>query len=219
MASFLQGNSWGSGWDRNPGSHLFQRVASFLHSFRQIVSSGKQITVLISFREWLHSYYFVCMVANFWPLICSHLFQRVASFLLRELFSNNTAVWTVFSSLSESGFIPTLCAWAAETQQSSRGSHLFQRVASFLRNLIFLLLQRGCDCVLISFREWLHSYIAAPFFCCSLVIWFSSLSESGFIPTKSDFSSSSKGLRLRSHLFQRVASFLHCSSLFFVALL
>ena len=37
-------------------SHLFQRVASFLH-IRATVKKDKRVAVvLISFREWLHSY-------------------------------------------------------------------------------------------------------------------------------------------------------------------
>ena len=66
---------------RLQSSHLFQRVASFLHLIKEIVVSLTRLS--------------------------SHLFQRVASFLpeFKEMFVNNTAVW--FSSLSESGFIPT----------------------------------------------------------------------------------------------------------------
>jgi len=116
------------------GSHLFQRVASFLHkdvlnSFRQALAD-----VLISFREWLHSY-----VA---------IYRRRSIQLLRR-----------FSSLSESGFIPT----------SS-----FRHCAYYIKK----------ELVLISFREWLHSYIL------SLVNVF-------------------QPRIVGSHLFQRVASFLH----------
>ncbi len=115
-------------------------------------------TVLISFREWLHSY--MSWVQVFRPTKPgSHLFQRVASFLpglyvqrLRERRSQ------LFSSLSESGFIPTRIAdcideegvvevlisfrewlhsynlnYAAKRIADCIGSHLFQRVASFLR--------------------------------------------------------------------------------------
>mgnify|MGYP000961803437 CR=1 FL=1 len=63
--------------------------------------------LLISFREWLHSYH-------------EQLPQHVPE-ILKE-----------FSSLSESGFIPT--SWDGT----------------------FCL--KGTDVVLISFREWLHSY-------------------------------------------------------------
>ena len=89
------------------GSHLFQRVASFLprrnRDYKRTVYK-----VLISFREWLHSY---INLKGPWlrpGSKCSHLFQRVASFLrckvcLRPEWGSNA-----FSSLSESGFIPTL---------------------------------------------------------------------------------------------------------------
>ena len=39
--------------------------------------------VLISFREWLHSYWTVCPAAVEGKKKGSHLFQRVASFLQR----------------------------------------------------------------------------------------------------------------------------------------
>jgi len=63
---------------------------------------------------------------------CSHLFQRVASFLqfLWELGESQLAL--MFSSLSESGFIPT------KTSEE--------------------IMKLGLQAVLISFREWLHSY-------------------------------------------------------------
>jgi len=62
----------------------------------------------------------------------SHLFQRVASFLLVKIdqYFYTTDVW--FSSLSESGFIPTY------------------KIS--MENVI------SVEQVLISFREWLHSY-------------------------------------------------------------
>ena len=91
--------------------------------------------------------------------------------------------WTlVFSSLSESGFIPTvredfkgqhitafsshlfqrvasflLITFNKGTKLVLAGSHLFQRVASFLQEL-FQQLVDELETVLISFREWLHSY-------------------------------------------------------------
>ena len=114
-------------------SHLFQRVASFL-PFLWELQEGELV-------------------------LSSHLFQRVASFLL-ELFRNNTAYWNrVFSSLSESGFIPTM-EFSREVEKNlGKGSHLFQRVASFLPSAACMSKQRFVDL-------------------------FSSLSESGFIPTK-----------------------------------
>ena len=64
-----------------------------------------------------------------------------------------------FSSLSESGFIPTIDPWCFR---------------SF-----------GVNMVLISFREWLHSYLLEGTFERLGLTWeFSSLSESGFIPTE-----------------------------------
>jgi len=89
-----------------------------------------------------------------------------------------------FSSLSESGFIPT--TWGARPSPSFHpgSSHLFQRVASFLQtwyrdehaddDLEFSSLSESgfiptqytykgrlslLFFVLISFREWLHSYL------------------------------------------------------------
>ena len=88
--------------------------------------------VLISFREWLHSY--VIMESEIGDTLehCSHLFQRVASFLLGFRLRPETGVIELFSSLSESGFIPTFSNWLMNWKQSI--------------------------IVLISFREWLHSY-------------------------------------------------------------
>ena len=89
----------------------------------------------------------------------------------------------MFSSLSESGFIPT------DFKASPRGVRTFGVLISFrewlhsypnsdiLGKLLDLL-------VLISFREWLHSY---EFLWCldePQLVLFSSLSESGFIPTR-----------------------------------
>ena len=115
--------------------------------------------VLISFREWLHSYEKSQDSSKLEVQICSHLFQRVASFLQQSKQKVVPEVEIMFSSLSESGFIPTIVKLI---------HGVFDRLG-----------------VLISFREWLHSYL--------LIMnsqtrkWlpkFSSLSESGFIPTK-----------------------------------
>ena len=62
----------------------------------------------------------------------SHLFQRVASFLHLFLKALGDAGLEVFSSLSESGFIPT--------EVSKKVNDVANKA------------------VLISFREWLHSY-------------------------------------------------------------
>jgi len=62
----------------------------------------------------------------------SHLFQRVASFLQFYLSNTRLPSTMSFSSLSESGFIPTELAKVFEPM--------------------------SIEVVLISFREWLHSY-------------------------------------------------------------
>jgi len=207
-------------------------VASFLLPFRAIGEFTLELVVLISFREWLHSYcvapgdavrddkgssHLFQRVASFLPKnnstpkhgCCkgSHLFQRVASFLPLVTIRQTGPLVQSFSSLSESGFIPTFCylcvlfctsfnvlisfrEWLhsyilinkAQRKWYPRSSHLFQRVASFLQVLESFkagLLEAG---VLISFREWLHSY--------RKVMEISTM------------------INDRSHLFQRVASFL-----------
>ena len=63
--------------------------------------------VLISFREWLHSYFLSIPSKDMLNALSSHLFQRVASFLLKLFISGLAEAGLVFSSLSESGFIPT----------------------------------------------------------------------------------------------------------------
>ena len=107
MASFLRiyfsDDNRGFLW----GSHLFQRVASFLltrlgmffddetKSFSSLSESGfiptneAELVLILKFVG------------------CSHLFQRVASFLLMNLLENVYDNVELFSSLSESGFIPT----------------------------------------------------------------------------------------------------------------
>jgi len=88
--------------------------------------------VLISFREWLHSYE-KRMENRFEILkIGSHLFQRVASFLRVSIDGTLMKIVYMFSSLSESGFIPTIL--------NSQERRWYPKA------------------VLISFREWLHSY-------------------------------------------------------------
>ena len=115
---------------------------------------------------------------------CSHLFQRVASFLLKDKQTLDLFKAGLFSSLSESGFIPTTSWTRCSCQRTCHRSHLFQRVASFLlktkRRLIYFETvsfsslsesgfiptswgsgwDRNPELVLISFREWLHSYEA-----------------------------------------------------------
>jgi len=106
----------------------------WLHSYtgKALLKGLKKAVVLISFREWLHSY------DRHRPLSCNR--------------SNK------FSSLSESGFIPTGIKLLLVAGLFSSSSHLFQRVASFL-------------------LAWIPERSRKP------VNQFSSLSESGFIPT------------------------------------
>ena len=123
-------SNWLMNWKQS--SHLFQRVASFLQVLRIQGWCWNGTSVLISFREWLHSYKFYG-------------------------FKVDVGMAPVFSSLSESGFIPTtwnvfwrrnqvlsvlisfrewLHSYTYLTRLSHSwtdwGSHLFQRVASFL---------------------------------------------------------------------------------------
>jgi len=215
-------------------SHLFQRVASFLHAgerYRRILSSWQ---VLISFREWLHSYNGAlrCCCESF--RYSSHLFQRVASFLPVSLFF---LIFFIFTSV-----LISFREWLHSYNVRQDGRRPDERAA-----------------VLISFREWLHSYISSkeilesfkssrshlfqrvasflplqsprfryPAECSShlfqrvasflqlfsnntsnwLVGQFSSLSESGFIPTFRPDHVAVRPDNWGSHLFQRVASFL-----------
>ncbi len=140
------------------GSHLFQRVASFLHIQEQHGGLGHWPNVLISFREWLHSYLIHGVFDRLGLLWSSHLFQRVASFLLGT-----------FADQLDDIQLQVLISFREWLHSYDRGfpcrifngiecSHLFQRVASFLH------------------QEELHRY-------CSCNRGFSSLSESGFIPT------------------------------------
>jgi len=60
----------------------------WLHSYKDLLKLLREEleNVLISFREWLHSYDFFPGRASNALLFCSHLFQRVASFLHRKEF-------------------------------------------------------------------------------------------------------------------------------------
>jgi len=113
-------------------SHLFQRVASFLHLIDTIMVSIKRLGVLISFREWLHSYKNQCSRCRRTRLPSSHLFQRVASFLL------GTSIILKFST--EEVVLISFREWLHSYESIVSGSP-----------------RRGSE-VLISFREWLHSY-------------------------------------------------------------
>jgi len=108
-------------------------VASFLLDELETKYHIRLIKVLISFREWLHSYLGIRTTVSL------KYFQK-------------------FSSLSESGFIPTNAEWIIRGSFRLTSSHLFQRVASFLPVSLGRLGLFFSEEVLISFREWLHSY-------------------------------------------------------------
>jgi len=140
--------------------------------------------VLISFREWLHSYEYVPVVRAILQRYCSHLFQRVASFLRAKDLLWLLLILNRFSSLSESGFIPTTCRRGSGTPRHQSSSHLFQRVASFLPPP-----PRGACLFILLFSSHLFQRVA------SFLLEVRSRHFYGF--------------RIRrSHLFQRVASFL-----------
>ena len=138
-------------------SHLFQRVASFLHD----LFSETRTAIYLQFSSLSES-----------------------GFIPTEDYPNEWAI-TIdkFSSLSESGFIPTSNSWVHRFRVLWRGSHLFQRVASFLRRVTRF---GGCPC-----PPGSHLFQRVASFLRSR--WgrrkrngrsrFSSLSESGFIPT------------------------------------
>gem|GEM_PF-4309849 len=164
-------------------SHLFQRVASFLLQNDTRPPTRGLYFVLISFREWLHSY----EKSNYADITVnpagSHLFQRVASFLLRTGMSNcRTFTFLVLISFREwlhsykvllllnaqqkkwvlISFREWLHSYRMEEESKfeilNKGSHLFQRVASFLLIRRLKKMTKEQILVLISFREWLHSY-------------------------------------------------------------
>jgi len=88
VASFLHTANVVSSLLGLEGSHLFQRVASFLLDTGKIKDTSKKVFVLISFREWLHSYGETKVREILSNNSCSHLFQRVASFLQNQLRNN-----------------------------------------------------------------------------------------------------------------------------------
>ena len=112
----------------------------------------------------------------------SHLFQRVASFLQLILILKFVGRLQRFSSLSESGFIPTESGGVVEVSSRNMFSSLSESgfIPTLVKEISISLMRLG---VLISFREWLHSYL---------------------MKTPSPF----YGDLVSSHLFQRVASFL-----------
>ena len=143
--------------DRTAGSHLFQRVASFLQrsQLRNEIGGSR------------HS---------------SHLFQRVASFLQGSTLVTIPVTGSLFSSLSESGFIPTgkrmenrfeiLTLFSSLSESGFIPTHSGPSRGRFRQAWFSSLSESGfiptfvmyngqflaIDLVLISFREWLHSY-------------------------------------------------------------
>ena len=89
--------------------------------------------------------------------LSSHLFQRVASFLLIDDQGNESEVSKKFSSLSESGFIPTKASFSRIHRLSLLFSSLSESGFIPTGTAEFKELFRN-NTVLISFREWLHSY-------------------------------------------------------------
>ena len=156
----------------------------WLHSYKTLNAHDGITTflpVLISFREWLHSYCksFTERASNNLPLFSS---LSESGFIPTEVSSRNVSAIAKFSSLSESGFIPT-CDWligpvTGKQKFSSLSESGFIPTNRYCTNNI-----GNCGQVLISFREWLHSYFLS-------------------IPSKDLLD------MLSSHLFQRVASFL-----------
>jgi len=106
----------------------------------------------------------------------------VASFLHYVVAATDKLLIYLFSSLSESGFIPTSIQWPEINDQQSWFSSLSE--SGFIPTKIQgnVREQHG-RVVLISFREWLHSYKFKEMFVNNTAEW-------------------------SSHLFQRVASFL-----------
>ena len=114
-------------------SHLFQRVASFLHYNHLVDLINIYLEVLISFREWLHSYYIILQEIAASKSFCSHLFQRVASFLRRfDIIKVVPVLVIVLISFREWLHSYNMYLFA-DGWILAIGSHLFQRVASFLQ--------------------------------------------------------------------------------------
>ena len=114
-------------------SHLFQRVASFLLTKLEIRWLPLPPGVLISFREWLHSYLEMVRSLSGEMLVSSHLFQRVASFLRIDALMSVIGKEEVLISFREWLHSYTNI-FELSTGNTRISSHLFQRVASFLLN-------------------------------------------------------------------------------------
>jgi len=87
----------------------------------------------------------------------SHLFQRVASFLRMSHLSSSEKERQEFSSLSESGFIPTVWDKTVRSTLEKEFSSLSESGFIPTYNVWEPVLGSRSQ-VLISFREWLHSY-------------------------------------------------------------
>jgi len=151
----------------------------YLWTFR--VGMGPK--VLISFREWLHSYSLRLDLKWRPGGSSSHLFQRVASFLHSNYLPSALWLLSEFSSLSESGFIPT-----------DRLGLVFDQAIKG----VFSSLSESGFIPTIQQAIWEKKRFKG----------FSSLSESGFIPTRRSQRYIKRRWRRCSHLFQKVASFL-----------
>ena len=93
--------------------------------------------VLISFREWLHSYLAEIFAPRVVDVTTEFSSLSESGFIpTRCKILTTSGRMDVFSSLSESGFIPTKEAGLEVYQRRFLGSHLFQRVASFLPGVI-----------------------------------------------------------------------------------
>ena len=181
-------------------SHLFQRVASFLLSLIHGCFDRLGIVVLISFREWLHSYQESAAPRNLLELLSSHLFQRVASFLHLVETELMQKMDQLFSSLSESGFIPTPEGKIQFKEHFSKFSSLSEsgfipthHVTQFIQtrfNSFSSLSESGF--IPTEYKKHERFNKGARF---------SSLSESGFIPT----SSHSKGKQEASEEFSSLS--------------
>ena len=140
-------------------SRVLISFREWLHSYPVIIVNAANVgyVVLISFREWLHSYKHRKHTGNYSQWDSSHLFQRVASFLLIAGVQASDFAWAPFSSLSESGFIPT--GVGVPTAQAIAGWVLIS-FREWLHSYIIreMFINNSATGVLISFREWLHSY-------------------------------------------------------------
>ena len=187
--------------------------------------------VLISFREWLHSYKNKEMLERFREELFSSLsesgfiptgswedqWERIlltfsslseSGFIpTYVIYASFGGYFSQFSSLSESGFIPTDYKLVAVTFRED-GSHLFQRVASFLpESSVIEITKKNIRFSSLSESGFIPTQHTGR------RLWykgeeFSSLSESGFIPTHGNRWKGGRRDWSSSHLFQRVASFL-----------